>query len=80
MLFTRSAAELAGVTTFTAATLEPFRAEGLRRAMYAIPVLGALLTLVLFAASRTVARDAEALERWMKEASAAPGLAAAASR
>ena len=70
--FTRSAAEAAGVTTFTAAALEPFRAEGLRRAMYAIPVLGALLTLVLFAGSRTVARDAEALERWMKDADSAP--------
>jgi hypothetical protein len=37
--------------------------------MYIIPVLGALLTLVLFAASRTVAKDAEELQRWMRESS-----------
>jgi MFS family permease len=79
--FTRAAAEAAGVTAFTAATLEPFRAEGLRQAMYVIPALGALLTLVLFAGSRTVGRDAEALEQWMKEAGAAgQRLAPAASR
>jgi predicted MFS family arabinose efflux permease len=78
--FTRSAAEAAGVATFTAATLEPFRAEGLRRAMYAIPALGTLLTLVMFAASRTVTRDAEALQQWMEQAGGAPRLAPAASR
>ncbi len=38
--------------------------------MYVIPVLGALLTLVLFAASRTVTKDAESLQRWMRESSA----------
>ncbi len=35
--------------------------------MYMIPILGALLTLVLFAASRTVAKDMEKLQRWMRE-------------
>jgi MFS family permease len=78
--FTVRAAEAAGITNFTAATLEPFRAEGLRQAMYVIPVLGALLTLVLYAGSRTVARDAEALQRWMEEAGSTPRLAPAASR
>ncbi len=41
------------------AALEPFRGEGLHAAMYLIPVLSALLTLVLFAGSTTVARDME---------------------
>ncbi|HEX8286210.1 MAG TPA: MFS transporter [Pyrinomonadaceae bacterium] len=65
--FTARAAEAAGVTAATHAALEPFRAEGLRTAMYVIPALGALLTLVLFAASRTVTKDAERLQRWMRE-------------
>jgi MFS family permease len=41
------------------AALEAFRGAGLHSAMYLIPVLSALLTLVLFAATRTVARDME---------------------
>ena len=68
--FTARAAEAAGVTATTQQALEPFRAAGLHSAMYAIPVLGALLTLVLFAASRTVAKDAESLQRWMRDSSA----------
>ncbi|HYN86227.1 MAG TPA: hypothetical protein VER32_13350, partial [Pyrinomonadaceae bacterium] len=68
--FTARAAEAAGVVGATQAALEPFRAEGLRRAMYLIPALGALLTLVLLAASRTVARDSERLQTWMRESSA----------
>jgi MFS family permease len=67
--FTARAAGAAGVTAATQAALEPFRAEGLRMAMYIIPALGALLTLVLFAASRTVTKDAERLQRWMRESS-----------
>jgi MFS family permease len=65
--FTARAAEAAGVTAATQAALEPFRAEGLRTAMYVIPALGALLTLVLFAASRTVTKDTERLQSWMRE-------------
>src|SRR5215217_848112 len=68
--FTARAAEAAGETVHTQQALEPFRAAGLRTAMYVIPVLGALLTLVLFAASRTVAKDTERLQRWMREATA----------
>ena len=52
--FTRRAA--AGATE-----LEPFRGAGLHSAMYAIPVLSILLALVLFAATRTVARDMDRL-------------------
>ena len=42
-----------------AVELEPFRGAGLHSAMYAVPVLSILLALVLFAATRTVARDME---------------------
>jgi MFS family permease len=65
--FTRGAALAAGITELTPQTLEPFRAEGLRAAMYLIPVLGSLLTLVLFAGARTVTRDRERLNQWMRD-------------
>lgn len=69
-LFTARAAEAAGVSVLTQQSLEPFRAAGLHTAMYIIPVLGAFLTLVLFAASRTVGKDTERLQNWMRESSA----------
>jgi hypothetical protein len=62
--------------------LEPFRGQGLRLALYIIPVLGGLLTLVLFAASRTITKDIDKLHHWMRESSKeaptadAPALAA----
>jgi predicted MFS family arabinose efflux permease len=63
--FTARAARAAGVAaTSSAATLEPFRATGLHSAMYAIPTLATLLALVLFAASRTVRKDIDALHEW----------------
>ena len=65
--FTQQAAVAAGITEFTAKTLEPFRAAGLRSAMYIIPVLSTLLMLVLFAASRTVKKDVEKIDDWMRE-------------
>lgn len=65
--FTKQAAAAAGVADLTVAALEPFRGEGLRRAMHLIPALGAVLTVVLFAGSRTVVRDAEALQRFLRE-------------
>jgi predicted MFS family arabinose efflux permease len=68
--FTERAASAAGVTEFTRQALEPFRAEGLHSAMFLIPVLGAALTLVLFAGSRTVTGDMERLQRWMRESTA----------
>ena len=46
----------------TAQALEPFRAAGLHAAMEMLPALGLLLTLVLFAASRTVTRDRARVE------------------
>jgi hypothetical protein len=39
------------------AMTEAFKAVGLHSAMYVIPVLAVLASLVLFAASRTVERD-----------------------
>jgi predicted MFS family arabinose efflux permease len=68
--FTRQAAAAAGVAETTARALEPFRGVGLQQAMYLIPALGVLLALVLFAGSRTVTKDAEALQRFMKETAA----------
>ena len=65
--FTQQAAQNAGVTIFTQQSLEPFRAAGLHSAMYIIPVLSILLTLVMFAASRTVTKEIEKLQSWMRE-------------
>jgi hypothetical protein len=62
--FAAQAATAAGVTDHTIKALEPFRAAGLHNAMYAVPILAVLLALVLFAASRTVKRDIEALQSW----------------
>ncbi|CAN5142010.1 MFS transporter [soil metagenome] len=67
--FTKRAAQLAGVTETTQAALESFRAEGLHTAMYVIPILGVLLTAILFAGSRTVAKEIERLQVWMRESS-----------
>ncbi len=68
--FTARAAQAAGVIELTQPSLEPFRAAGLHSAMYIIPALGLLLTLVLYAASRTVTKDMAILNRWMRELSA----------
>jgi hypothetical protein len=38
--------------------------------MYIIPALGCLLTLVLFAGSRTVTKDMERLRSWMSQSAA----------
>src|SRR5262245_16061861 len=65
--FTRKAALAAGVADTSFQALRPFAAEGLHSALYVVPVLGVLLGLVLFAASRTVAGDMEKRQRWMRE-------------
>jgi MFS family permease len=70
--FTRRAATAAGVTELTRQTLEPFRAEGLHSAMLIIPILGAVLTLVLFMGAMTVTGDMNRLQRWMKQQTAKP--------
>ena len=75
--FTKRAAHAAGVVETSQQALERFRAEGLHSAMYLIPILGALLTLVLFAGSRTVTKDMEKLQRWMRESASKAGVAEA---
>ena len=67
--YTRMAASRSGVVEFTQMALEPFRAEGLHTAMYIIPVLGIVLTLILFAASRTVTKEVDAMQAWMRDSS-----------
>jgi predicted MFS family arabinose efflux permease len=57
--FARGAALAAGIAPTEEDALEPFRAEALRSALLVLPVLSILLALVLFASSRTVARDME---------------------
>jgi MFS family permease len=47
------------------------KAVGLHNAMYVVPVLGTLLVLVMFAASRTVRADHEKLQKWMQSGAAA---------
>ena len=69
--FTKQAARAAGITDFSQAALEPFRADGLHSAMYIVPVLGVVLTLVLFAGSRTVSKEVERLQTWMRDSAKA---------
>jgi MFS family permease len=57
--FARQAMHEAGATAMT----EGAKAIGLHSAMYAIPVLAVLASLVLFAASRTVEADIRKQER-----------------
>jgi len=66
--FTKRAAQAANVVDMTQSALEPFRADGLHTAMYIIPILGVVLTLVLFAASGTVTKEIEKLQVWMSQA------------
>ena len=51
---------------FDLRALEPFRAEGLHKALYVVPALATLLAVVLLAASRTVKRDVDRLQTWMQ--------------
>lgn len=60
--FARRAAEADGATVIS----DWHKAVGLHEAMGLIPFLGILLVLVLFAASRTVSRDHEKLQTWMR--------------
>src|SRR5688500_2582187 len=66
--FTKRAASISGVSETTQIALEPFRAEGLHTAMYVIPALGILLTLILLAGSRTVTKEIDQIQAWMKGA------------
>jgi MFS family permease len=55
------------LTTLDAAAKLPYRAYGLNSALYALPFTGLLLAGSLFAGSRTVNRDVDNLQRWMRE-------------
>jgi len=59
--FARRAMLAAGAATVG----EAQRAAGLHSAMYVIPAVSLTLAFVLYAASRTVAKDMEALDAWM---------------
>lgn len=65
--FTQKAAIAVGIADFSPAALEPFRAAGLRSAMYIVPVCSVVLTLILWLASRSVKSDVERLQTWMNE-------------
>ena len=56
--------------------LEPFRAEGLNKAMYALPVVALLLAGSLFAGARTITADIDNLQRWMRESTEGEATAA----
>jgi MFS family permease len=66
--YTIKAAQAAGVTETTFEALRPFAPQGLHSALFIVPVLGFLLAVVLFAGSRTVTKDMDRLQRWMREA------------
>ena len=76
--FTKSAATAAGVTDMSFEALRPFAPQGLHSALYIIPVLSLILAIVLFAGSRTVAKDMERLQKWMRESADEPAGAEAA--
>jgi predicted MFS family arabinose efflux permease len=60
--FARAAMLAAG-----ASTLEPFRAVGLQKAFYVVPLVSLALTFVLFAGALTIRKDVEKLQKRMSE-------------
>jgi MFS family permease len=68
--YMHQAALAAGVIDTAGPTLEPFKAAGLRQAMYLVPVLNLILTFWMCAAARTVPRDIEKLRTWMHDVAA----------
>lgn len=67
--FTLQAANASGITNFSTAALEPFRAAGLRSAMYVVPVFSLVLTVILWLASRSVKSDVERMQSRLNEQS-----------
>ena len=47
--------------------LEPYKPEGLNNALFLLPIVSLLLAGTLFAGARTVTRDVDNLQRWMRE-------------
>lgn len=62
--FAKQAMTEAGAT----AMAESFRASGLHSAFYVAPIVSLILAAVLFAGARTVAKDMEKLQAWMRSA------------
>jgi len=60
---TERAARAAGVVAGTPAALEPFRAAGLHAALLLVPALALVMAVILWGASRTVARDTRRAEQ-----------------
>ena len=65
-------ARQAMITSGANAMTEVFRAEGLHSAFYVVPLVSLLLAFVLYAGSRTIAKDMEKMQRWMRESTAQP--------
>ena len=64
--YARQAMTAAGGTAMT----EAARAEGLHNAFYVVPLVSLILAAVLYAGSRTIAKDMDKLQRWMRESAA----------
>jgi sugar phosphate permease len=64
--YARKAMTAAGETAMS----EFARAEGLHSAFYVVPLVSLILAAVLYAGSRTVAKDMDRLQRWMRESHA----------
>ena len=65
--YAKSAMREAGATALT----EVFRADGLHNAFYIVPVVSLALAIVLFAGSRTIAKDMKKLQEFMRQSSKA---------
>ena len=68
------AMEAAGVTAVAGKIPDQFREIGLHQGLYVLPVICLGLGIVLFAASRTVARDMRKLQDWYEQAERSPVL------
>ena len=55
-----------------ATAIEPFRAIGLQKAFYTVPLVSLLLTLVLFAGAMTIAKDMKKLQKLLPEPEQVP--------
>jgi MFS family permease len=64
--YARQAMTTAGETAMN----ELFKAEGLHSAFYVVPLVSLILAAVLYAGSRTIAKDMDKLQRWMRESAA----------
>jgi predicted MFS family arabinose efflux permease len=57
---------------------EAFKAEGLHDAFYVVPLVSLILAIVLYFGSRTVSKDMEKMQKWMRESAAKAPVAEAA--